>query len=176
MVIHYYGLSAMLSLLFNKESSMSLLLLKYLHILGIVLLVGNILVSAWWKIMANRTKDATIISFAQRQVTLTDYFFTLPGAILIVISGDMLAFMLFENTWEITWVSLGRIAFGITGFIWLFILIPIQIRQAKLAREFVKTGSIPETYWKLCQRWNFFGTIAVILPLIVLAVMIWKPI
>ena len=155
---------------------MSLLLLKYLHILGIVLLVGNILVSAWWKIMANRTKDATIISFAQRQVTLTDYFFTLPGAILIVISGDMLAFMLFENTWEITWVSLGRIAFGITGFIWLFILIPIQIRQAKLAREFVKTGSIPETYWKLCQRWNFFGTIAVILPLIVLAVMIWKPI
>ena len=166
----------MLSLLLNKEASMSLLLLKYLHILGVVLLVGNILVSAWWKIMANRTKDATIISFAQRQVTLTDYIFTLTGAILIVMSGDMLAFMLFENTWEITWISLGRIAFGITGFIWLFILIPTQIRQAKLAREFVKTGSIPETYWKLCRRWNFFGTIAVILPVIVLAIMIWQPV
>ena len=176
MVIHSYGLSAMLSLLLNREVSMSLQLLNYLHILGAVLLVGNILVSAWWKIMANRTKDATIISFAQRQVTLTDYVFTLPGAILIVIAGDMMAFVLFEDTWEITWVSLGRIVFGITGFIWLFILIPTQIRQAELAREFTKTGSIPESYWKLSQRWNFFGTIAVILPLIVLAVMIWKPI
>jgi len=155
---------------------MSVLMLKYFHILGVVLLIGNILVSAWWKIMANRTKDPTVISFAQHQVTLTDYVFTLPGAFLIVVAGDVMAFMLFDRTWEITWVSLGRLIFGITGIIWLFILIPTQIRQAKLARTFAKTGSIPEAYWKLCQKWNVFGSIAVIIPLIVLAIMLWKPV
>lgn len=155
---------------------MSILTLKYLHILGLVLLIGNIMVSAWWKIMANRTKDTAIISFAQRQVTLTDYIFTLPGALLIVIAGDIMAFMLFEQTWEITWVSAGRLVFGIAGIIWLFILIPTQIRQAKLAQTFTQTGSVPEVYWHLCRRWNIFGTIAIIVPLIVLAIMIWKPV
>ncbi|NBX00290.1 MAG: DUF2269 family protein, partial [Methylophilaceae bacterium] len=56
------------------------LLLKSLHILGIILLMGNIIVTAWWKFMADKTKDPSVIAFAQRQVTLTDFVFTAPGA------------------------------------------------------------------------------------------------
>jgi len=154
---------------------MSILTLKYLHILGIILLLGNVVVSAWWKIMANRTKDIKVIRFAQRQVTLTDYVFTLSGALLTVIAGDVLSFMIFDNTWEITWVATGRLVFGLAGIIWLFILIPTQIQQAKLVKTFDDLDTIPERYWQLCRRWNIFGSIAVVLPLIVLAVMIWRP-
>jgi len=154
---------------------MSILTLKYLHILGIILLLGNVVVSAWWKIMANRTKDIQIIRFAQRQVTLTDYVFTLPGALLTVIAGDVLSFMIFDNTWEIFWVAVGRLVFGLAGIIWLFVLIPTQIQQAKLVKTFNDFDTIPERYWQLCRRWNIFGSIAVALPLIVLAIMIWKP-
>ncbi|MEN8128993.1 MAG: DUF2269 family protein, partial [Pseudomonadota bacterium] len=44
------------------------LLLKLLHILGGIIFVGNIIVTAFWKIMADRTRDAGIAAFGQRVV------------------------------------------------------------------------------------------------------------
>ena len=40
------------------------LFLKGIHILGVILLLGNIIVTAWWKIMADRTRDPRVIAFA----------------------------------------------------------------------------------------------------------------
>jgi catechol 2,3-dioxygenase-like lactoylglutathione lyase family enzyme len=37
--------------------------------------------------MADRTRDPTIIAFAQRQVTLTDFVFTAGGVALILATG-----------------------------------------------------------------------------------------
>ena len=61
--------------------------LKTLHLLGVVLFLGNIIVTGWWKNMADRTKNAQIIAFAQRQVTLTDYIFTAGGAAILFAAG-----------------------------------------------------------------------------------------
>ena len=47
----------------------SYLLLKSIHIFGVILLMGNIIVTAWWKFNADKTKDPRVIKFAQRQVT-----------------------------------------------------------------------------------------------------------
>ena len=63
------------------------LALKSLHILGAVAFLGNIIITGWWKVMADRTGDARIIAFAQRQVTLTDFVFTAGGAALILATG-----------------------------------------------------------------------------------------
>ena len=63
------------------------LLLKSLHILGAVIFLGNIIVTGWWKVMADRTRNPVIIAFAQRQVTLTDYIFTGGGVVLILATG-----------------------------------------------------------------------------------------
>ena len=38
------------------------------NLLGVVIFLGNIAVTGWWKFMADRTGDSKIISFAQRQV------------------------------------------------------------------------------------------------------------
>jgi uncharacterized membrane protein len=149
--------------------------LKIIHLFGVIILLGNIIVTAWWKIMANRTHNPIIISFAQRQVTLTDFTFTLPGAILIIAAGDFMSFRITENTWDIAWILWGRIVFFITGLIWLFILLPIQFKQAKIAKTFTKDSPIPEQYWKLCQLWYVFGSIAVLLPLINIYLMVTKP-
>ena len=65
--------------------------IKLVHIAGAVLLLGNIIVTAWWKLMADRTGSAPIIAFAQRQVTLTDFAFTAVGVILLVVAGDTLS-------------------------------------------------------------------------------------
>lgn len=63
------------------------LLLKSLHILGAVIFLGNIIITGWWKVMADRTQNPAVIAFAQRQVTLTDYIFTGSGVVLILATG-----------------------------------------------------------------------------------------
>lgn len=62
-------------------------LLKTLHIVGVVAFLGNIVVTGWWKVMADRTRNPIIIAFAQRPATLTDYVFTLAGVLLILGTG-----------------------------------------------------------------------------------------
>lgn len=154
---------------------MSYELLKTIHILGAILLLGNITVTAWWKSMANRTGDARIIAFAQRQVTMTDFLFTLPGAVIIVGSGDFIAYSLMTDSWNIRWLSWGRILFMTSGLIWLTILIPIQVKQARLARTFATGTEIPVAYWRLNRCWYIFGIVAVALPVANLYWMVFKP-
>ena len=49
---------------------------KVVHLFGVVLFLGNIIVTALWKVMADRTGDPRVIAYAQRLVILTDFIFT----------------------------------------------------------------------------------------------------
>lgn len=42
------------------------------HVVGVVLFIGNIVVTAVWKTLADQTKEPSVIAFAQRIVTITD--------------------------------------------------------------------------------------------------------
>ena len=150
------------------------LFLKGLHIFGVILLLGNIIVTAWWKIMADRTRDPRVIAFAQRQVTLTDWVFTAPGALITVVAGDTMAYGFMSSTWTIRWLVWGRLLFITSGIVWATVLIPTQIRQARIARSFSATEPIPEEYWRLSRRWQYFGAVAVALPLVNIYWMVFK--
>ena len=60
---------------------------KLIHVLGAILFLGNIIVSAVWKIQADRTNDPVVIAFACRLINITDLAFTTLGSALIVIGG-----------------------------------------------------------------------------------------
>jgi len=70
---------------------MSYQLLKSLHLFGVVLFLGNIVITAAWKAAADQSRNATIIAYAQRLVTITDIVFTAPGAVLILVTGLLMA-------------------------------------------------------------------------------------
>ena len=61
--------------------------LKTLHIADVVLLVGNVTVTSIWKLYADATRDPAVIAFAQRLVTVTDWFFTFWGIVLMLAGG-----------------------------------------------------------------------------------------
>jgi uncharacterized membrane protein len=149
--------------------------IKLVHIAGAVLLLGNIIVTAWWKVMADRTGNPSIIAFAQRQVTLTDFAFTAVGVILLVVAGDTLAYSYYEDSWSIRWIWWGRVLIITTGLIWLGVLVPIQVRLARLAKAFADGGPIPPRYWALERAWIGVGTVIIVLPLIAAGVMVLKP-
>jgi uncharacterized membrane protein len=145
-----------------------------LHILGVVVFLGNIIVTAVWKGLADRTRDPRVVAYAQRLVTVTDIAFTATGAALIAVSGPVLADD-FGGIGGQSWITWGFALFIASGVIWLAVLIPVQVLQARLARSFADGGAIPERYWTLARIWNVFGTIAVVLPLANLYFMVFKP-
>lgn len=146
--------------------------LKVVHILGVVMFLGNIIITGWWKNMADRTKNPQIIAFAQRQVTVTDWIFTAGGSLILTIAGALNV----HTSWSYSmkWLQWGIGMFVISAIIWVVVLIPTQIKQAKMAEEFDVSGVIPDHYWKLCWRWNFWGALAVIIPAIAIYFMTFK--
>ena len=145
-----------------------------LHVLGVVLFLGNLIVTAVWKVLADRTRQADVIAYAQRLVAVTDIAFTAPGAILIAVSGGVLA----GDVGGVTgpgWLTTGVILLALSGVIWLTILVPTQIRQTRLARRFRHEVTVPDQYRRLALRWYVFGSIATALPLANVFIMTVKP-
>lgn len=151
------------------------LALKSLHILGVVLFVGNIVVTGWWKVMADRTRHPAIVAFAQRQVTLTDWIFTFGGSSLVVV-GAYANVYLHDLPLDAPWLVWGQAMFFLSGLLWVAILIPLQIRLARLARGFAGGGAIPDEYWRLNRVWLWVGILATVLPAANLYFMVFKPV
>ncbi|MEZ5842074.1 MAG: DUF2269 family protein, partial [Hyphomicrobiales bacterium] len=57
---------------------------KSIHVLGVVLFLGNIIITGFWKAFADRTGNPVVIAFGQRLVTITDWIFTFGGVVLVV--------------------------------------------------------------------------------------------
>jgi uncharacterized membrane protein len=149
-------------------------LLKSLHVLGVVLFIGNIIITGWWKVMADRTRDPRIVAFAQRQVTLTDWVFTLGGVVLVMVGGPGNALM-HGIPLTTSWLLIGNGLFTASGLVWLAILVPLQIKLGRMAQAFADADAIPENYWLPERLWLWFGVLATVLPLAVIPVMVFKP-
>jgi uncharacterized membrane protein len=140
-------------------------LFRLLHVIGVVLLVGNVTVTSIWKLYADRTGDPVVVAFAQRMVTLTDWFFTFWGILLLVIGGYGAAHLAGMDVLRDDWLVWSEAMFVAAGAVWLLVLVPIQVRQARMARGFARGSPIPEAYRRLGRRWIAWGLVAT-LPLL----------
>jgi uncharacterized membrane protein len=59
--------------------------------------------------------------------------------------------------------------------IWIGILIPVQIRQARMAKSFEKGERVPEGYWRYGRVWLVCGVGATVPLIAATFVMIAKP-
>ena len=143
--------------------------LKIMHLFGVIIFMGNIIITGWWKVMADRTGDYRIIAFAQRQVTLTDWIFTFGGVLIVLIAAFGMVYHMntdvLAEIYDTRWLWWGYHLFLVSGIIWVVVLLPMQIVQARMARKFAETGEIPEKYWFYGKVWLWFGILATIIPL-----------
>jgi len=137
--------------------------LKSLHILGASLFLGNIIVSAFWKVLADRTGNYSVIRFATRLVNVTDTVFTGLGATLLLVTGHLLAGN-YGGILSNDWILWSYVLFGVSGVIWIAVLVPIQFKQAHMLRM-SPTEEIPKEYHRLARIWSFAGTLATLFPL-----------
>lgn len=150
------------------------LILKSFHIFGVIIFLGNIIVTGFWKAFADLSKDWRIITFSQRLVTYTDIFFTALGVLIIVFTGMKMA-RYYNDPFHIKWIAWGLGLFIASGVIWLLILIPLQIKLSRMTTQYKDSLEVPSHYWLYEKLWMIFGTIATLLPLANLYWMVFKP-
>lgn len=146
----------------------------FCHVFGAVLLLGNIITAAFWKLRANQTGNPAVIHYAAKNVMLADLLFTLPGILLIVVSGTWMAERAGYSMGAFNWLTLSLGLFGLSGLLWLAVLLPLQRSMIRRSRQALETGMVDAGYRRASLLWDVFGTIATLLPVAVLYLMIAK--
>ena len=144
--------------------------LKILHLVCACLFLGNVIISGIWALLAERTRNHTIIAFSNQLVLITDALFTFTGAVGVVWTGHLMAHS-FGGEANQLWIQWSYGLLSFSGLIWIGVLVPIQLKQRALLR---KSTTLGEDYWRLSRIWQISGAIATLLPLPIVYLMVTK--
>jgi uncharacterized membrane protein len=104
-----------------------------------------------------------------------DALFTVPGIILILAPGLMTV-----GPWGgfpgASWAELALALFLLSGLIWGVVLLPLQRRMVRITQEAVQMRvGLSDDFYSVLTKWNVFGGMATLLPLVALYLMVFKP-
>jgi uncharacterized membrane protein len=154
---------------------MQYFILKSLHILSVVLFLGNIITGLFWKFHGDRSGSAHDRVQALDGVIRSDRWFTLPGVVAIIITGVMLATTLHLPVMRTAWIFWALVLFGISGICFQFFVAPLQKKLLANARAAEAGNPDEAAYQKLSRAWEFWGAIATLAPIGALVLMVSKP-
>lgn len=149
------------------------LVIKWIHILSSVALVGVGFGSAFYLYFINRTRNVAAIAEVSRLVVRADYWFTAPTVIIQPISGFALISMAGYSLTE-TWLLATYALFILAGMWWLPV-VWLQIQMAKMARTALDNNAdLPPRYWRYAIIWERLGMLAFPSMVIVYGLMVFK--
>ena len=152
----------------------SYLLIKWLHIVSSVILVGTGFGSAFYLFFVNRGKNIAAQVVVLKLVIRADLWFTTPAILIQPISGLILVRM---ANFDLTngWLFWALVLYGFAGLCWLPV-VWIQIRMYKLANAaYQNAQALPQEYERLVKVWEWLGYPAFISMLIIYWLMVNKP-
>ena len=151
------------------------LALKALHILSVVLFLGNIITGVFWKVHADLTGDLRARAQALDGIIKADRWFTVPGVLLIVASGVSMALLAHLPMLSTLWIGASIALFGVSGLAFGLAVGPLQKKLLTNVRTGL-TGNWDETqYNALSRSWGIWGIVATAAPVIALFLMVMKP-
>jgi uncharacterized membrane protein len=145
----------------------------YLHILGVILFLGNIIVTGLWMVVAERSGDSSALRFASTTVNWADVAFTAPGIILVVINGLTLATR-WGGPLGTGWLTASVSLFGVSGALWVLFLIRYQDRMARISEASRSATDLPREFYTVLHQWYRWGAIAMIVPVVTSMLMVVK--
>ncbi len=151
----------------------SYFVLKLIHILSAVVVLGTGSGIAFFMLMAYLSKNIQAIAVTAKHVVLADWLFTAPAVVIQFVSGLLLMKKLgypFSSTWFLTVMVL----FLFVGFCWLPVLI-IQYRLKHYADKSLEKGELLPELPSLMHLWVALGVPAFLAMLVILWLMIFKP-
>ena len=143
---------------------------KVLHILGTVLIFGTGMGTAFFLLMAYRSRDLDAIRVTARHVVIADWLFTAPAVVMQPITGVILMRMIglsFDSGWFAAIVAL----YAFTGCCWVPVLV-IQYRLRELSRAATTYDSLPAQFHRLMRWWMTLGVPAFSAVMVIVVLMV----
>jgi uncharacterized membrane protein len=149
-------------------------IVKYLHVLGAIVILGTGGGIAFFMLMAHRSGDAAFIARTAATVVFADLLFTASAVVLQPITGGVL--MMLSNT-ALTehWLATALGLYAVAGLFWIPVVF-MQIEMRDLARlAAAEKKPLPPRYVMLYRRWFIFGIPGFGSVMAILWLMIAKP-
>jgi uncharacterized membrane protein len=143
--------------------------LKWAHVVGAALFVGNVVVTGVWAAICWRARATHDFRLAARAIVLTDWIFTVGGGGVLVTSGVLLAIGRGFPLWGTPWIRQALLALGASMLLWLVVLIPAQSAMLRIAPE--DDAALRRAY----HRWNAVGWTATVPLFYAVWCMVAKP-
>src|ERR1700751_2884207 len=149
-------------------------IVKYMHVLGAIVILGTGTGIAFFMLMAHRSGDPAFIARTAATVVIADMGFTLTAVILQPVSGGLLMALSAASFGE-SWLATSLGLYAVAGLFWVPVVF-MQIEMRNLALVAVtQQQRLPPRYFALFRRWFLFGIPGFGSVMIILWLMIAKP-
>ena len=151
--------------------------LKLFHIAAVILFLGNIITGLFWKAHADRTGNPQVIAHTFEGIIRSDRWFTIPGAVAIILGGLGAAIVGGIPILSTGWILWSIVLFSLSGLAFSFRVAPAQTKLAVLARAGMESGQLDLVrYHALSRSWEVWGLFALLTPVAAVALMVFKPV
>src|SRR5437764_14646736 len=144
--------------------------IKIIHILGTVLLFGTGLGTAFFLLMAYRSRDIDAIRVTARHVVIADWLFTAPAVVVQPITGSRLMEQL-GRSYNSVWFAAVAALYVLTGACWIPVVF-VQYRLRDFARAAATYDQLPPAFHQLMRRWIALGIPAFTAVLMIVILMV----
>jgi len=151
------------------------LAIKSLHVLGVVLFLGNIITGIFWKRHADRSDDLKVRAQVLAGIIRSDRLFTLPTVGIIIVTGVLDALLVHLPILRTPWIAWGLGLFLLSGLVFSTRVGPLQKKLLSNVEAGISGNWDRAAYEKLSREWLGWGWLATGAPLIVVFLMVFKP-
>jgi len=149
-------------------------IVKYLHVLGAIVILGTGTGIAFFMLMAHRSRDPAFIARTAATVVIADMLFTALAVILQPVTGGVLMALSATSLAE-RWLVTSLGLYVVAGLFWIPVIF-MQIEMRDLARKAAaQQQPLPPRYFALFRRWSVFGIPGFGSVMMILWLMIAKP-
>lgn len=153
-------------------------LIRVLHILAVVLLLGNLLMAPFWRKRLAAVGGAQARAVANRSVRVADLLFTLPGWVVVLATGILL---IVTRGWPRPhgWLDLSLLLFLVWLVLWHVLVLRARKAMIAQADEVAANPQIPtERVTELGEnerRWQQWSYVSAALVGLMLILMVLRP-
>jgi uncharacterized membrane protein len=149
-------------------------LVKYLHVLGAIVILGTGTGIAFFMLMAHLSGQAAFIARTAGVVVIADMLFTLSAVLLQPISGGTLMWLSSTSLSE-RWLTTSLVLYALAGLFWVpVIFMQIELRDLARAAD-ADAQPLPPRYFTVFRRWFICGIPGFGSVMAILWLMIAKP-
>ncbi len=146
---------------------------KLLHLLAMVLFLGNIITGLFWHRHALRTMNRELLAFTMDGIIRSDRWMTIPAVVVLTSAGIAAAVAGGLPLLRTGWIFWSVLALSLSGVTFGVFVAPLQRQLRTLATA---SGAFDDAqYRRLSLRWELWGGVATALPLVAVVLMVSKP-